>query len=232
MARRQLRPRRPSPVGHIIGRLSAALGVAMLPPALADYVDGEASWIGIGLAATITIAGGVALAVLTSGDRSQGLDRRQAILLTVLVWVALPIWGALPFMLGAPGANFTDAFFEAMSGLTTTGATTFEGLDEAPRGMLLWRAMLQWFGGVGIVVFAMVFLPALKIGGMQFFRTEGFDVAGDIVPRAVEVSGQLGVIYVGLTMACVIGYTMAGMEAFDAICHAMTTVSTGGMGEL
>ncbi|MFK7944340.1 MAG: TrkH family potassium uptake protein [Paracoccaceae bacterium] len=218
------------PVGHIIGRLSLALGLAMLPPALADWVDGAPSWLGIAVAALITVAGGGALAVLTAGDRSQGLDRRQAILLTVLVWVVLPIFGALPFMLGAPGANFTNAFFEAMSGLTTTGATTFEGLDGAPRGMLLWRAMLQWFGGVGIVVFAMVFLPALKIGGMQFFRSEGFDVAGDIVPRAVEISGQLGVIYLVLTVGCVMGYTIAGMTTFDAICHAMTTVSTGGMG--
>ena len=218
------------PVGHIIGRLSAALGIAMLPPALADWTDGAPSWTGILIAALITTASGFALAVLTVGDRSKGLDRRQAILLTVLVWVVLPIYGALPFMLGAPNATFTNAFFEAMSGLTTTGATTFEGLQEAPRGMLLWRAMLQWFGGVGIVVFAMVFLPALKIGGMQFFRTEGFDVTGDILPRAVEVSGQLGIIYLILTVACTLGYTLSGMETFDAICHAMTTVSTGGMG--
>ena len=121
-------------------------------------------------------------------------------------------------------------FFEAMSGLTTTGATVFSDLDTAPRGMLLWRAMLQWFGGVGIVVVAMVFLPMLKIGGMQFFRSESFDLIGDILPRAAEVAGHLSGVYAALTLGCMLAYAGAGMSVFDAICHAMTTVSTGGLG--
>ncbi len=218
------------PVGHVIGRLTAALGAAMLLPTLLDVVDGAELWFGFLLAALITMASGTALAFLTDTDRSKGLDRRQALLLTVLVWVALPIFGALPFVFSAPQANYTDAFFEAMSGLTTTGATVFEKLEEAPRGMLLWRAMLQWFGGVGIVVVAMVFLPALKIGGMQFFRSEGFDLMGDILPRAAETATQISGLYVALTVACALGYAGTGMSAFDAICHAMTTVSTGGLG--
>jgi len=117
-----------------------------------------------------------------------------------------------------------------MSALTTTGATVFAGLDTAPRGMLLWRGMMQWFGGVGIIVVAIVFLPALRIGGMQFFRSESFDLSGDIVPRATEIAGSLAWIYVGLTAACGIGYSLAGMSGFDAVVHAMTTLSTGGMG--
>ena len=202
----------------------------MLVPAVLDITDDALGWGGILIAAFLTIAAGLAMAVLTLRDREAGLTRHQAILLTVLLWVVLPVFGALPFVFGAPNASYTDAFFEAMSGLTTTGATVFEGLDEAPRGMLLWRAMLQWFGGVGIVVVAMVFLPVLKIGGMQFFRTESFDLVGDILPRAAEVAGQLSYIYAGLTAACVLGYSAVGMQPFDAICHAMTTVSTGGMG--
>ena len=218
------------PVGHVIGRLTAALGGAMLIPAALDLVDESRGWAGFVVAAFATIAAGAALTVLTRREGQAGLTRRQAILLTVLVWVVLPIFGALPFVFSAPQASYTDAFFEAMSGLTTTGATVFDNLDEAPRGMLLWRAMLQWFGGVGIVVVAMVFLPALKIGGMQFFRTESFDLIGDILPRAAEAASQLSVIYLGLTAACVLGYSAAGLSAFDAVCHAMTTVSTGGMG--
>ncbi len=202
----------------------------MLVPAGLDWADGRDSGVGILLAAVLTMAAGLSLTVLSARDRGAGLSRRQAVILTVSVWVVLPIFGALPFVFGAPHATYTDAFFEAMSGLTTTGATVFEGLDEAPRGMLLWRAMLQWFGGVGIVVVAMVFLPVLKIGGMQFFRSESFDLVGDILPRAAEAAGQLSYIYVGLTVACILAYSAAGMVPFDAICHAMTTVSTGGMG--
>ncbi len=218
------------PVVHVIGRLTAALGVAMLIPALIDLIDEQRLWLGNAVAALLTIAAGASMVVLTVRDRGRGLTRHQAVLLTVMVWVVLPIFGALPFVFGAPQANYTAAFFEAMSGLTTTGATAFENLDTSPRGMLLWRAMLQWFGGVGIVAVAMVFLPVLKIGGMQFFRSESFDLIGDILPRAAEAAGQLFYIYFGLTVACVLAYSAAGMTPFDAICHAMTTVSTGGMG--
>ncbi|MEM7061163.1 MAG: TrkH family potassium uptake protein [Pseudomonadota bacterium] len=218
------------PVGHVIGRLTAALGIAMVVPTILDLVDEHPSWRGMLIAAFLTFVAGLALTLLTSRDREAGMTRHQAILLTVLVWVVLPIFGALPFVFAEPKAAYTDAFFEAMSGLTTTGATVFEDLDEAARGMLLWRAMLQWFGGVGIVVVAMVFLPVLKIGGMQFFRSESFDLFGDILPRAAEAALELSYIYVFLTVACICGYAATGMTTFDAICHAMTTVSTGGMG--
>ena len=220
-----------NPVGHVIGRLTTALGFSMLVPALLDLADGYAGWVAFLIAALLTISVGGALGLLTTTNMGKtGLTRQQALLLTVMIWVILPVFGAIPFLLGAPGADFTDAFFEAMSGLTTTGATVFTGLDEAPRGMLLWRAMLQWFGGVGIIVVAMVFLPTLKIGGMQFFRSESFDLVGDILPRAAEAAGQISMIYFGLTLACVFAYAASGMTPFDAICHAMTTVSTGGLG--
>src|SRR5690606_3917556 len=155
--------------------------------------------------------------------------RPQAFLLTVLIWVVLPLFGALPFYFGEPlEAGLTDAFFEAMSGMTTTGATVFTDLDEAPRGMLLWRSMLQWYGGLGIVIVAIVFLPVMRIGGMQFFQSEAFDVSGETMPRATEIARHLVSLYLGLSIGCMLGYAAAGMTVFDALCHAMTTVSTGG----
>jgi len=131
-------------------------------------------------------------------------------------------------MLGATQAGFTDAFFEAMSGLTTTGSTVFSGLDDLPKGLLIWRGILQWLGGVGIIVVAMVFLPELRVGGMQIFRSEGFDTFGKILPRAGQIATQISGIYVGLTLICALAYLGAGMNAFDATVHAMTTLATGG----
>ena len=218
------------PVGSVTGRLTVALGASMLVPVGFDWFDGNEGWTGTLIAAFLTMTGGAALAEICRRDGQTGLSRPQAFLLTVLVWLILPVFGALPFVFGPFQASYTDAFFEAMSGLTTTGATVFTGLDDAPRGMLLWRAMLQWFGGVGIVVVAMVFLPMLKVGGMQFFHSEGFDIGGNVLPRATELSGQLAWIYIGLTVACMFGYAATGMTPFEALCHAMTTVSTGGMG--
>jgi trk system potassium uptake protein TrkH len=216
------------PVGHIIGRLIVVLGASMAPPLLLDLYDGNGT--GFLMALFVTIAAGLATTIATAQRGSGGLTRPQAFLLTVILWVVLPVFGALPFLFGAPGADFTDAYFEAMSGLTTTGATVFAGLDEAPRGMLLWRALLQWYGGLGIVIVAIVFLPAMRIGGMQFFRSEGFDTAHEVLPRATEIAESLFYLYLGLSVACVLAYSATGMNIFDALCHAMTTVSTGGFG--
>ncbi|MEO0621332.1 MAG: TrkH family potassium uptake protein [Pseudomonadota bacterium] len=218
------------PVVFVIGRLTVVLGLSMGLATLIDLAEANGNARGMGLAAFLTLVAGLGLSTLTSGTTTGGLSRQQAFLLTTLVWVALPIFGALPFVFGAPQATYTDAFFEAMSGLTTTGATVMSGLAEAPSGMLFWRALLQWYGGVGIVVFAMVFLPALKVGGMQLFRSESFDIGADILPRAAEVAGSLFWIYLALTVGCVLAYSATGMTAFDALCHAMTTVSTGGLG--
>jgi trk system potassium uptake protein TrkH len=131
-------------------------------------------------------------------------------------------------VLGDTDARFVDAFFEAMSGLTTTGSTVFSGLDSMPRGLLLWRGILQWLGGIGIIVVAMVFLPELRVGGMQIFRTEGFDTFGKILPRATEIASRISVIYVSLSLICALAYISAGMQPFDAVVHAMTTIATGG----
>ena len=200
----------------------------MLAPLLLDVGDDNGNAGGFVLAAFLTLAAGLAMTLITRQGETGGLSRPQAFLLTVLVWVVLPVFGALPFLFGAPAANYTDAYFEAMSGLTTTGSTVFSNLDEAPRGMLLWRALLQWYGGVGIVIVAIVFLPVMRIGGMQFFRSESFHLSGDVMPRATEIAASLFYVYLALSIACMLAYSTAGMSGFDALTHAMTTVSTGG----
>ena len=218
------------PVGYVIGLLVASLGVTMLAPLLADLVAGNGHWPVFLQAAIITVLIGGLVAVACANGVGEGLSLRQTFLLTSLVWLMLPIFGAIPFYLGATNAGFTDAFFEAMSGLTTTGATVFGGLEALPDGLKLWRGILQWLGGVGIIVVAMVFLPELRVGGMQIFRSEGFDTSGKILPRAGQIASSISVIYVSLTIICALAYSATGMSTFDATVHAMTTVSTGGMG--
>ena len=217
------------PVGYVIGLLVAALGATMLLPMLVDLAAGNGHWPVFLESAIVTMLFGGLLAGACYNGVSAGLTLRQTFLLTSLVWVMLPLFGAIPFVLGATAANMTDAFFESMSGMTTTGATVFSGLEALPDGLKLWRATLQWLGGVGIVVVAMVFLPELRVGGMQIFRSEAFDTMGKILPRAAEIASSISVIYIGLTLACALAYAASGMTAFDAITHAMTTVSTGGM---
>ena len=216
------------PVGYVIGLLVAVLGAMMFLPFLVDLIEGRGHWWVFLEAGTITILVGVCMALACANGVREGLTIQQTFLLTTLVWLALPFFGALPFMIGATEARFVDAFFEAMSGLTTTGSTVFSGLDDLPRGLLLWRGLLQWFGGIGIIVVAMVFLPELRVGGMQIFRSEGFDTFGKILPRATQIATRISSIYLGLTLACALSYLASGMNAFDAGVHAMTTVATGG----
>ncbi|MDD9922524.1 MAG: TrkH family potassium uptake protein [Boseongicola sp.] len=216
------------PVGYVIGLLVAALGFAMLIPMALDYAVGNGHGWPFVESALLTVLVGVLMALASSNSVGGRLTIQQTFLLTTGVWFALPIFGALPFMLGATEASPADAFFEAMSGLTTTGSTVFSDLDELPEGLLLWRSMLQWFGGIGIIVVAMVFLPELRVGGMQIFRSEAFDTAGKILPRAAEIASRISIVYVVLTMLCVLAYIGVGMTFFDAVNHAFTTISTGG----
>lgn len=216
------------PVGYVIGLLVSVLGAAMLLPMLVDIAEGRDHWPVFIQSALITILAGGLIALACANGVKEGLTIQQTFLLTTGVWVALPLFGALPFMFGATEARFVDAFFEAMSGLTTTGSTVFSGLQDLPKGLLLWRGILQWLGGIGIIVVAMVFLPELRVGGMQIFKSESFDTMGKILPRAGQIASQISSIYLGLTMICALSYLVLGMDAFDATVHALTTVSTGG----
>ena len=216
------------PVGYVIGLLVAVLGLTMIPPMLVDMAEGRGHWPVFAESAILTFLVGVLVALACHNTRNDELSLRQGYILTVGTWAVLPLFAAMPFMLGATEARFVDAYFEAMSGMTTTGATVFQGLDELPRGLLLWRGILQWLGGLGIVIVAMLFLPIMRVGGMQFFRSEGFDTLGKAMPRAADISKALLGTYFVLTLACIASYTALGMPAFDAVVHAMTSVSTGG----
>ena len=216
------------PVGYVIGLLVLVLGLTMLVPLGVDLYYRNGHWPAFFESAVLTAVAGAMLALASSSGVSKRLSIQQTFLLTTGVWLALPVFGALPFVVGATNATFVDALFESMSGLTTTGSTVFTGLERLPEGLLFWRGMLQWFGGVGIIVVAMVFLPELRVGGMQIFKSEAFDTMGKILPRAGEIAQQISVIYLGLTVTCAVTYVALGMETFEAIVHSMTTVSTGG----
>jgi trk system potassium uptake protein TrkH len=212
---------------YIVGLLLLALAAAMVPPAIVDAYADNPDWKAFTFSAAITLFIGGSLAITMRGGTLQ-LSIRQAFLLTALSWTVLSFFAALPFLFSDAKLHLADSVFEAVSGLTTTGSTILSGLDIRPPGILLWRALLQFVGGIGIIVMAMAFLPFLRIGGMQLFRTESSDRSEKVLPRAAEVALAIGWIYAGLTAACAVAYMLAGMTVFEAICHAMTTLSTGG----
>lgn len=215
------------PILYIVGLLLTTLSLAMTLPAIADAATGHSDWQVFLAAAGLTLFVGVAL-VLTTRTADMRVGVRQAFLLTTLSWVTTAAFAALPFTFAELGLSYTDAFFEAMSGLTTTGSTVIVGLDDAPPGILLWRALLQWLGGIGIIVMAVAVLPMLRVGGMQLFRTESSDQSEKVLPRATQLAGAIGSIYFALTAICATAYFIAGMGGFDAMAHAMTTIATGG----
>jgi trk system potassium uptake protein TrkH len=219
------------PVFHLTGRMLLALAAAMLLPVVFDVLAGDPNWKAFLLASGITFACGGGLTHLTRCRLSEGLTLRQAFLLTPVSWTTIALFGAIPLYISDYAQlrdSFTNAFFESMSGLTTTGATVIVGLDAAPQGILLWRALLQWLGGIGIIGVAIAILPALGVGGMQLFRTESSDRSEKVMPRVREIAAGIVLIYVALTVACGLAYWLVEMTAFDALAHALTTVSTAG----
>ncbi len=215
------------PVLHICGLLLTVLGVAMLLPALVDLANGSAQWSSFVGACAITLALSGSL-VLATGGRIDRFTVKQTFLLTTLSWCVLAVFGAIPFMLAPPYLSATDAFFEAMSGLTTTGATVITTLDEAPAGILLWRALLHWYGGVGIIVMAIAVLPVLRVGGMQLFRTESSERGDKPFAHMRDTAGAIALIYLALTVVSATGFGLAGMTPLNAVCHAMSAIATGG----
>ena len=150
----------------------------------------------------------------------------QAFILTTLTWLFIAIFGSLPFVLTDLNLSFTDAFFESMSGVTTTGSTIIADLNNVSKGLLFWRSTLQWIGGIGIIVIAISVLPLLQVGGMQLFRMESSDTSEKVLPRTAQIAGGISAIYFLLTLVCAISLWVSGMTAFDAICHSMTTIAT------
>ncbi|MCD6036014.1 MAG: potassium transporter TrkH [Rickettsiales bacterium] len=217
------------PVLLVIGTLMSILSVAMIIPAILDLYLDNPDWKSFVISALITCFTGVSLVLTNQGNNTQ-LTIRQTFLLTTLSWVVVPAFSALPFVFANLDMSYTDGMFEAMSGLTTTGSTVMTGLDAAPPGILLWRALLHGLGGIGIIVMALAILPMLKIGGMQLFRTESSDKSDKVLPRARQVAGAMTGIYVFLIFTATIFLWLGGMTELDALCHAIGAVSTGGFG--
>lgn len=214
------------PILFVIGILLSIMSISMVLPMLADFYFGYDDWRVFFVCIVITAFFGGSL-ILSNSGQNFDMNLRQAFLLTTMSWLVLVVFAALPFKLSKLDMSFTDAFFEAMSGITTTGATVITGLDKAPAGILLWRAILQWLGGIGIIVMALSVLPFLKVGGMQLFRTESSENE-KAAPRAAQLASSIALLYVALTGICAIFYMMTGLQTFDAVAHAMTTIATGG----
>lgn len=215
------------PVMMILGILLATLSVGMCIPALVDAMRGNPDWQVFAVSAGLTLFVGVSLTLTSSTGRIK-LNVRQAFVMTALSWLVLTVFAALPFMFSELKLSYTDAFFEAMSGITTTGSTVITGLDGAPPGILLWRGILQWLGGLGIVVMAIAVMPMMGVGGMQMFKIEAFDTGEKVLPRAAQISLALVLIYTALTLIWIALLWWAGMTPFEAVVHSMTTISTGG----
>ena len=178
-------------------------------------------------ASIITVIFGV-LFFLSNLDHDKNIDLPQAFILTALSWLSVAIFGSLPFIFSDLNLDFTDAFFESMSGITTTGSTILTDLDNTPKAILLWRAILQWLGGIGIILMAITLMPIMNIGGMQLFKISSQDTAEKILPKSKEISVRLVFIYSSLTLICAVFYKIFGMNYFDSLTHSMTTIATGG----
>ena len=213
-------------VFFLIGILLIVLGLSMLAPYSMQVIYKENSHSFVS-ASFVTIFIGI-LCILANLEKDLKLNLRQTFLFSTLAWVTVAIFGSLPFILSSQAFSFSDAFFESMSGITTTGATIISDLDNSPKSILLWRAIMQWLGGIGIVVMAITILPLLKVGGMQLFKMEGPDSTEKILPRTIEVATIIISTYIILTLFCGFFYWIFGMTVFDSICHAMTTIATGG----
>lgn len=219
------------PVGYLLGLVLLSTAGMMLFPLLADVYFGNRDWRSFALATASAASIGGALTYVGWGTLHSGFTLRQAFVLTPVAWVSVSVVSAIPFYLsdfGSVSGSLSNSVFEAVSGITTTGATVLTDLHRAPPGMLLWRSLLQWMGGIGIIASAIAILPALGIGGMQLFRTESSDRSDKAMPRVRQIASTIALVYVGLTVAATLVYWLAGMRMFDAVAHALTSIATGG----
>ena len=209
-----------------LGILQIILGVSMFIPIIVQffYSEIDSSFFGSSI---VTIIFGT-LFFLSNLDHDKKLNLQQAFLLTALSWISIAVFGSLPFVFSSIELSITDSFFESMSGITTTGSTIISDLENAPKGLLLWRAILQWLGGIGIIVMAITLMPIMNVGGMQLFRISSNDSSEKILPKSKEIALRLIYIYSGLTGLCAITYWIFGMGKFDSLTHSMTTIATGG----
>jgi trk system potassium uptake protein TrkH len=213
-------------VFFIIGSLLIILGLFMLVPYGVQifYKENSHSFLSSSL---ITILIGV-IFVLGNLQEQYQLNLKQTFLFSTFAWIAIASFGSIPFLLSDLDFSISDSFFESMSGITTTGSSVISDLSKSPKSLLLWRAIMQWLGGVGIIVMAITVLPLLKVGGMQLFRVESSDRPEKILPRTSQVAVIIISTYLILTLFCAFFYKIFGMNFFDSIAHSMTTIATGG----
>ncbi len=218
------------PVLYTLGWLLLGLAVAMWAPVLLSISarDNQLGAFLSSIAITAFVAGALIITNRMEGDPQ--LNFRQASILTSASWIVLPAFGAIPLVLSTLQIDYTDAYFETVSGMTTTGSTVLSGLDHYPASVLIWRSIVQWLGGFGIIGMSIAVLPFLRVGGMQLFRLESSDRSEKLVSRPEQLVKAIGITYVGLTTACTLGYQLAGMSLLEAVNHAMTTIATAGYG--
>ena len=212
---------------HIIGLLLCIEAIAMMIPMVVDLMYGNSDWDEFFLSGLITFFIGLVLYYSFKKEKIV-IKIRQAFVLTIVSWIIIAVFASLPFVYTSANLNYTDAFFESISGITTTGATVINNLDELNNGILIWRSLLQWFGGIGIIVLAMAILPTLQIGGMQLMHMEQDDPYEKTLPKINQFVIEIFTLYFILTLICAFLYFLLGMSKFDSIAHAMTTISTGG----
>jgi len=209
-----------------LGILQIILGISMIFPIIIQIIFDEldSSFIGASL---ITIIFGT-LFFLSNLDHDKKLSLQNAFLLTALSWLSIAVFSSLPFIFSNLNLSITDSFFESMSGITTTGSTIITDLNSSPKAILLWRALLQWLGGIGIIVMAITLMPIMNVGGMQLFKVSSSDASEKILPKTKEITLRLILIYLILTFLCSFFYNICGMKFFDSLTHSMTTIATGG----
>ena len=212
---------------HIAAVFAIYLSAAMLIPAAVDLYYGNDDWQVFAFSALFT--GGLAIGVsLATQGRAPAISSRFGFLVVNLLWMTACIAGAVPMLASSVEFSVADAFFESVSGVTATGATVIVGLDSMPPGLLIWRSILQWIGGLGVIALGLFVLPFLNVGGVSYFRIESSDIEDRPFDRFSTFGLGLISIYSLLTLACAIAYAAAGMRAFDAVNHALTTIATAG----
>ena len=209
-----------------LGILQIILGIFMIIPLFIQffYNEVDSSFI---ISSIISLIFGT-LFVISNLDYDKKLNLHQAFLLTSLSWITVAIFASLPFFFSDLNLTFTDSFFESMSGITTTGSTIITNLETAPKSILIWRALLQWLGGIGIIIMAITLMPIMNVGGMLLFKVFNNDSSNEILPSTKEISIKLILIYSSLTLVCGFTYQIFGMSIFDSMTHSMTTIATGG----
>ena len=214
-------------IGFTLGILLVIVGVAELVPAMMDYGVNNPNYEDFLWCSLISMFfGGVLL--FSNMNHRHSMTIKETFALTVMAWLVISVFVSLPYHFSSMHISFTDSVFEAVSGVTTTGSTVLSGLDSMSHGLLLWRSLSQWIGGIGIIAFAIVILPFLQIGGMQLFQTESSDRSEKVMAKTLDVIKAIVQVYVALTIACVLAYYILGMNGFDALNHALTTIPTGG----